>query len=223
MQIMHRRQYLAPTARIEHRRRFVENDCLRLHCQHARNRNPLLLSAREQMRRMRAVFLHAHGRERRIDPPSQLRTRYAEVFRAESYIFFHHGRHDLVIRVLEYHAHPAADIPQAALVIDRDSVHQNIALRRGEQYIQMLGESRFAAAVRTDNRDKLPARDRRRDVFKGKRLLPFFVHIRMADMIDHKHRFRFYHRFRILSVGYLYLLYHSPSQCLHRAKKNIDK
>ena len=104
-------EHVAPPHRVEHRGRFVEHEHLRLHRQRPGDGHALLLSAREHMWRARGEGFHIDGAERLINPASNLLRRHAEIFGAEGDVLLHHRGDDLVIRVLEHHAHALANLP----------------------------------------------------------------------------------------------------------------
>ena len=103
---------------------------------------------------MRAVFIHAHGLQRRIHAPLDLIARHTEIFRRKGDILFDDVRDDLVVRVLEHHAHRLADRQQQFLVLRVHAVDRDAAARRQQDRVEMLGERRFAAAVVAKHGDK---------------------------------------------------------------------
>ena len=104
MQPRNDREDLAPAAGIQHGRCFIEHQHLRLHRQHPRYGNALLLPAGKHMRCARGVLLHSHCGERRIHPFADLRARHAKVFRPERHVLFHDSRHELIVGILEHYA-----------------------------------------------------------------------------------------------------------------------
>ena len=61
------------------------------------------------MGRVADEFAHANSGQGIVYPLSNLLTGHPQVFRCEGHILLHHVGHDLVVRVLEHHAHPLAD------------------------------------------------------------------------------------------------------------------
>ena len=110
------REHLAPADGVEHGGRLVEHDALGLHRQHARDGDALLLSAGEQVRRVLDELRHADGLERVVYAISDLGARHAQILRCECDVLFDDIRHDLVVRVLEHHAHAPANFKQERFV-----------------------------------------------------------------------------------------------------------
>ena len=103
---------------------------------------------------MRAVFIHAHGLQRRIHALPDLLARHAEILRRKGDILLNDIRHDLVVRVLEHHAHRLANGKQQRFVLRVHTVDRDAAARGQQNRVEMLGERRFAAAVVAEHGDK---------------------------------------------------------------------
>ena len=71
----------------------------------------------------------------------------AQVLGAEGHIVFHERGHQLVVGVLEHHAHRLADAVRAVGVRGGHILHLHGALVGDEQGVQVLGQRRLAAAV----------------------------------------------------------------------------
>ena len=93
--------------RVEHGRRLVQHDYLRLHGDNTGDGDALLLPAGEEMGGVLAQLIHADLRERRVHAAAYLLRRHAEVFRREGHVVLNDVRNDLVVRVLEHHADAA--------------------------------------------------------------------------------------------------------------------
>ncbi len=111
------------------------------------------------MRGVHAVFIHADLPERRVDPLADLRARHAEVLRGEGNVVLHYVGDDLVVRVLEDHAHGAADGDQLLLVGRVHVLDPNLALRGDKDSVHVLGEGGFAGAVMPQHRHEAPLFD----------------------------------------------------------------
>ena len=72
---------------------------------------------------------------------------YTKILRAEGYILLHHVGNDLVVRVLEHHAHPAADLQQEVLIGGVHAVHPDLAANRQQDRVHVLGQGGFPGAV----------------------------------------------------------------------------
>ena len=97
---------------------------------------------------------HLHGV---VHPAAHLFLRHAEVFQRKGHVLFHHSRHDLVVRVLEHHAHGLADIVEFLFVCGVHALHIHLAALRQQNGVEVLRQRGFAAAVCTQHRHKLPA------------------------------------------------------------------
>ena len=96
---------------------------------------------------MLPVGVHVDGLQRIVHPLADFSGRDAQVFRGEGHVLFHHVGYNLVVRVLEHHAHRAADVQQAVLVGGVDAVHVNRPSGGQKDGVHVLGQSRFPAAV----------------------------------------------------------------------------
>ena len=90
---------------------------------------------------------HPNGLKGRVHPAADLVGSHAQVFRGEGYVLLHNACHDLVVRVLEHHAHLAADVQQARLVGGVDAADRHRALGGQEDSVEMLGKGGLARAV----------------------------------------------------------------------------
>ena len=99
------------------------------------------------MRGVAGVRCHAHGGQRLIHPLADLGGGHAQVLRGEGHILLHHAGHDLVVRVLEHHAHPAADVQQGRLVGGVHAIHVHLAVGGQEDGVEVLGQGGLARAV----------------------------------------------------------------------------
>ena len=127
------------------------------HGNHTGNRHALLLTAGKVVGCTLAVFVdagHLHGV---VHPAAHLVLRHAEVFQRKGDIFLHHGGNDLVVRVLEHHAHGLADIVEFLFVCGVHALHIHLAALRQQNGVEVLRQRGFAAAVCTQHRHELPA------------------------------------------------------------------
>ena len=103
---------------------------------------------------MLPVLVHIHLLQRLIHPLADHGTGYAQVFRAEGHILLHHIGNNLVIRVLENHAHLPADGDDSVLLGSVHAAHIHFAPAGKQNGIEMLGQSGFSAAVAAQNGHK---------------------------------------------------------------------
>ena len=153
------REHLAPADGVEHGGRLVEHDALGFHRQHTRDGDALLLSAGEQMRRVLDKLRHADGLERVVHALSDLGAWHAQILRCECDVLFDDVRHDLVVRVLEHHAHAPANFEQERLVHRVHALDIDLAAAWQQDCVEGLGKRRFSAAVVAEDHDKAAALD----------------------------------------------------------------
>ena len=96
---------------------------------------------------MAGEFRHAHRRQRVVHAAANLLARDAQILRGEGHVLLHHVGNDLVIRVLEHHAHAAADLQQQGLVPGVHTLYIHRAAAGQQHRVHMLGQSGFAGAV----------------------------------------------------------------------------
>ena len=89
------------------------------------------------MRRCRAVALHADGRECVSHALADLRRLYAEVFRPEGDVVLDDGSDDLIVGILEHHAHELADAPKLLRLLRIQPRDRTSALGRQEERIEV--------------------------------------------------------------------------------------
>ena len=102
---LHRAQHLLAANGVQHGGGLVQNKAIRLHGKHACNGHALLLAARKLVRRLVFIGVDACKLHGLVHPAAHLVRLYPQVFCGKGYILFHHGGHNLVIRVLEHHTH----------------------------------------------------------------------------------------------------------------------
>ena len=105
------------------------------------------------------MLRHADGFERVIHALSDLVARHTQILRRECDILFDDVRHDLVVRVLEHHAHAPANLKQERLVHRVHALDIDLAAAWQQDCVEGLGERRFAAAVVAEDHDKAAAFD----------------------------------------------------------------
>ena len=139
---------------IQHGGGLVQNDTLRLHGNNARDGDALLLPAGQKMGGVLPVLVHVHLLQGAVHSAADFRAGNAQILRAEGHILFHHVGNDLVVRILENHAHVPADGENPILVGGVDAADVDLAAG-GKQYgIEMLGQGGFPAAVGSEDRHK---------------------------------------------------------------------
>ena len=97
---------------------------------------------------------HLHGV---VHPAAHLLGRNAQVLQREGHVFFHHRGNDLVVRVLEHHAHGLADVVELAVVAGVHAFHIDLAAFRQQDGVEVLSQRGFAAAVGTQHGHELAA------------------------------------------------------------------
>ncbi len=95
----------------------------------------------------RFIPFQAHPAQGLTNALPDLPGRQRQVTRTEGHIFLHGHAHDLVVRVLENHAHGPADPALQGGVPGIETIHGHSPLRRNEQGVQMLQERALPAAV----------------------------------------------------------------------------
>lgn len=154
---------LSSARRVEHRRRFIENNDIRHERNYSRYRHSLLLPARELMWAVPRKSRHADGCERVVYTLSYFFRRDADIFGSESHILLDYGRHELVIRILKYHAHAAADIVKLTVghIFRVCLFSEKIQLARGgcQYHADYFCKCAFAAAIVSENSRKAAALD----------------------------------------------------------------
>ena len=150
-------QHGFPPARVEHRGRLVEDEDVRLHRQHARDGDALLLAARERGGLAFLAALEPDGGKRAGHQLAQLLAFHAEVLGAERDVVLDDARDDLVVGVLEHEPRAAADeVGDGGVggVLARDA---HVPFVGDEQRVGEFGDGRLARAVAAEDADELPA------------------------------------------------------------------
>ena len=133
------------------------------------------------MRGVESEIVHPHGLQRRVHPRPDLRRGHAQILRGEGNVILHHAGHDLVVRVLEHHAHGASDVQQLFLVRGIHALHQHPALRGDQDAVEALCQRALAGAIVAQHRREAAAGDVQRDLPQG----GFFrVAVGVTDVFD---------------------------------------
>ena len=149
--------YLGAAAGVQHGSGFIQNQAVRPHGNHARDGNALLLTAGKLVRRFIALFIDPRQLHGVIHAGAHFPGGHAKVFQRKGNVLFHHGGNDLVVRVLEHHAHFLANVVQLFIGAGVHIFHQHGAAFWQQNGVKMLGQGRFAAAVGTQHSHKLAA------------------------------------------------------------------
>ncbi len=169
--------------RVEVGGRLVEDHIGRLHGEHAGDRHESLFPARARVGG-RLASLSIPTVSRATPTPPDLRWREAEVAGPEGDILLDTHAHDLVVGVLEDHAHAPADLAVRLRVLRVEPVDEDSALLRDEQGVEVLHQGRLAAPVGADDGQVLPLGDLQVDPFQDGR--PFrIVSNRQPLRLDH--------------------------------------
>ncbi len=108
---------------------------------------------------MAGIVRHPHGGQGRVHPLPDFRRGNPQVLRAKGHVLLYHAGDNLVVGVLEHHAHLAADIQQLRLVAGIHAVHIDLAPGGEEDGVKMLGQGGFARTVVAQHRHKFPGPD----------------------------------------------------------------
>ena len=158
-QLADRFHHLTAAVRVKHGGRFVQNKAVRPHGDNARNGNALLLPAGKLVGGSITLFIDAGQLHGLVNAGADLLGRNAEVLRRKGDILLHDGGNDLVVRVLEYHAHLLAHIVEMILVAGVHPFDQHRARLGQEDRVEVLGQRGFAAAVGPQYSHELAAVD----------------------------------------------------------------
>ena len=172
-----------PSARIEHGRGLIEHEHARLHGERTRDGNALFLPARERMRLMPLEAHEPHGLERCAHALGDLRGRDTHVLGAESDIVLDERRHELVIGILEHHAHMRAHGVDERGARRVEAVDGHAALIRHEQGVEVPSKRRLARPVTAEHGQDLAVTDRQAHM--GQRIALAIVGV--ADILDVDH------------------------------------
>ena len=157
VQVVDGLHHLLPAPGVQHGGGFVQNQAVRPHGHHACNGHALLLAAGQVVGCPLPELVdagHLHGL---IHSAAHLVRRHTQVLQRKGHILFHHGGHDLVIRVLEHHAHRLADVVELAVVAGVHVFHIDLAAFRQQDGVEVLSQRGFAAAVGTQHGHELAA------------------------------------------------------------------
>ena len=156
----------SPSSRIKPRRargvqagcRLVEDQDLRVHCEHCRDGNALLLPFAEVVGEPAGVSGHINLAEGPGDPGMDLRFGAPHMQRPERYILKNRGGEKLVVGVLKYQPNQSPDMAEISLSQRlTGNLYQAIAL---QDAVQMEQQGAFPRAVWAD-RPRLSARGAR--------------------------------------------------------------
>ena len=114
--------------------------------------------------------------------------RHAEILRTKGHVLFYDGCNDLVIGILEDHAHLLADIPDMLGVIGPQATNFTRAFCRYEKDVEMLGQRRLSRTISADNGYKFPWLYFQRYIFYSIYGLAIFICIGMTHMLQFYHR-----------------------------------
>ena len=119
----------------------------------------LLLSAGEKVRRVLDILRHTDRLERVVHALADLLARHAQILGRECDVLFDDVCNDLVIRVLEHHAHAPADLKQEFFVARVHALDVDLAAAWQQDCVEGLGKRRFAATVVPQHHDEAAALD----------------------------------------------------------------
>ncbi len=142
---------------VEHGGALVEDDALRLHGEHAGQRQALGFPGGEEEGMAFPQMDEVGGFERRLDPLAHLTRRQAEVGRPESNLFLDGGSDDLVLGALKDEADAGADGGMVGGDGGVQTGGYGHASGWEQQGVEQAREGAFAGAIGADQRDHLTA------------------------------------------------------------------
>ena len=107
------------------------------------------------MRGFIGISAHAYRRKSAFNPGNHLFRRDAEILQTEGNVFLDDSGDDLVVRILENHTGPLADLPDELFIPGVVSADDDISLRGNKQRIQQFGHGGFAGSVVSEDSNKL--------------------------------------------------------------------
>ena len=137
----------------------------------------MLLAAGQAVRCVLFILIDAHIHQRAVYPLAHFARRDPDVFQPEGNILLDHRCYDLVVRVLEYHSDLLTDIVQPFLVGSIHPVHIDLASRRQQNGVEMLGKGAFARAVMSKHSGQLALADGHIQVLKDVDCLLALLHM----------------------------------------------
>ena len=154
--------------RAERARGLVEDEHLGTHGEHARDRDGLLLPAREEVRWPTLEAPQAHLCKRAGHDPTKLVLGEPEIELPERDVLVHGRGEELGVRDLEDEPHPPAELAKPPPVVpERFVMEAHLARGRPEEAVRHKQEGRFGGPVRADERDLGTLLDLDRDVAEG--------------------------------------------------------
>ena len=164
LQIVEHPHDVGARLRVEHGGRLVQYQHLRIHGEHACNRDALLLAATQPGRIGLAVVLHADGFQRSGDPGPDIIMCDCKILRTEGDIILGDRGDDLIFRMLEDGADAmtgrAVCVGMGAGIIEGDIAEQRDGSRIGrDQPGDHTGQRGFAGTVRAGQTDAFALQD----------------------------------------------------------------
>ena len=156
--------------------RFVQQQDFRIENEHRRQRDPLLLAARQSMRRAVLEMRDREFLERGVDALANFIFCPAELQRPEGELVEHGRTEELHVGVLKHQADAATE-GEGGLVVLHPRFRQNFAEGRnlsaiGEMKpVQQQQQCRLARAVGAQQRNALSLLDRQAEALQGGRVL----------------------------------------------------
>ena len=140
------------------------------------------------MRRVGDKLAHAHGGEGVIHLFPNFLRGHAQVLRGKGHVLLHHIGNNLVIRVLEHHAHPLADRQKQSLIRGIHSLYINLAAGGQQHRVEGLGQGGLSGAIMPQHHHKAALFNLHVYTVQGQdRGLPFLCRIGKAQLICLNH------------------------------------
>ena len=144
--------YLATAVGIEQGGGFVQDQVARSHRHHRGNGHALFFAPREMVGRVVPIGLQVEGRQCLFDSPLYFVAGQGQILETEGQFGRDRGRDELVVGILQHHAHPLADLRQQSGVVGGEVIDEDAAPLRDVQAIQATGQRRLARAIGPDDR-----------------------------------------------------------------------
>ena len=143
--------YLLPSKGVEHGRRLIKNQHLRLYGEHTGNGYALLLSSRQHVRSRTRIAQHIHCFQGIVYAPMYFLGGHTKVFGPEAHILLDDRGDYLVVGILEYYPDLLSYIQRPALIRRVHAVHGHAPLVRNDKGVHELRHCGFSASVMTDD------------------------------------------------------------------------
>ena len=112
------------------------------------------------------VFIHPHRLEGLVHPAADFGGLHPVVLQGKGHVLLHNGGDDLVVRILEDHPHPLADVVEVLFLPGVHPFYQDPSPHGQEDGVEMLGEGALPGAVVPQNGQELARGDLQGDLLQ---------------------------------------------------------